>query len=253
MREALHGALGRGEITVHFQPIVELEGRRAIAFEALARWDHPELGSISPEAFIPLAELTADILPIGEWIFRQAIEFVAELRGGPMPDGKVSVNVSPAQLQQDGFAELVRGALAGHGLEGDALAIEVTEGDMLESSVVQKHNLNQLRDLGVGIVLDDFGTGYSALGYLRDFAIDTIKVDRRFVERLTVDRHSAALIQVIVAMGQAMDMQIVAEGIETDEQAQILRLLGCRYGQGYLFGRPAPAGSARHLLELAPR
>ena len=249
-REALHGALDRGEISAVFQPVIEIDGGAVVSFETLSRWTHPQLGPVSPEDFIPLAELTGDILPLGRWIFEQAGNLVTEAREERGFDLVVGVNVSPLQLEEPDFADIAREACELRGLEGRSLGIEITEGALLETGPVQLDNLARLKEFGIHVVLDDFGTGYSALGYLRDFSIGIIKIDRSFIERLTTDRHAAALIQAIIAMCRGMDMEIVAEGIETAEQAQILSLLGCRYGQGFYFGRPVGAAEA---LELLPR
>lgn len=248
-REALQGALDRGELSVVFQPVVQLEGGVVRSFETLARWTHPELGSVSPEEFIPLAELTSDIVPIGRWVIEQATDLVLAARQQRGIDLVVGVNVSPLQLDQPDFAATLQAVCESRGLTGASLGIEITEGALLESGPVQKDNLERLKAGGTLIVLDDFGTGYSALGYLRDFAIDVIKIDRSFVERLASERDAAAVIQAILAMGRGMEIEIVAEGIETAEQAQILRLLGCRFGQGYDLGRPV---SAAHALALLP-
>ncbi len=239
IRDAIRVALERDEIHAVFQPILELEGNALRGFEALARWDSAELGSVSPAEFIPLAELSGDIIPIGRWMLEEAAGQIAVWRDEIDPDLKVTVNVSPLQLQQPDFADEVAAILARYGLPGEALGIEITEGGLMETAAIEQSNLMRLRDLGVQIVLDDFGTGYSALSYLRHFPIDTIKIDRSFVEAFGEDRASTSLVQAMLTMSRGMEMQVVAEGIETEEQAKLLRLLGCPFGQGYLFGRPA--------------
>ena len=244
LREALHVACERDEIRAVFQPIVALEDRSLVGFEALARWESAKLGSVSPAEFIPLAELSSDIVSIGEAMVRQAADFAAALRERTGRELRVTVNVSPLQLGQADFAESVRDAFGSRGLDGRSVGIEITEGALLQSGTHEQDNLGRLREFGADILLDDFGTGYSALGYLHDFLIDTIKIDRSFIARMVDDRHSAALIQAILAMARGMDMEIVAEGIETEEQAKLLRLLGCRTGQGFGLGRPAAAPEA---------
>jgi diguanylate cyclase len=241
MRDAIRVALERGEIHAVFQPILELEGNTLRGFEALARWDSAELGSVSPAEFIPVAELTGDIIPIGYWMLEEAAGQIAVWRDEVDPDLAVTVNVSPLQLQQPGFADDVAAILARYDLPGKAIGIEITEGGLMETAAIEQSNLMRLKDLGVNIVLDDFGTGYSALSYLRHFPIDTIKIDRSFVEAFGEDRASTSLVQAMLTMSRGMEMQVVAEGIETEEQAKLLRLLGCPYGQGYLFGRPSRA------------
>jgi diguanylate cyclase len=241
LREALRGALGRGEITAVFQPIVELETGRIHAYETLARWHHPELGNVSPVEFIPAAEATADIIPIGEWILTHACEQLAQWRLTSSADLKMTVNLAPLQLEQPNLAAIVQTIMRDAGVPGDALVLEITEGVLLESAGVQQHNLAALRQLGIRIALDDFGTGYSALGYLKRFPIDIIKIDRSFITGIEDQRYDTALIQAILAMAKGMDLEIIAEGIETPSQNKLLRLLGARYGQGYLFSKPLPA------------
>jgi diguanylate cyclase (GGDEF)-like protein len=243
MRDALRAALDRGEIHAVFQPILELEGNVLRGFEALARWQSAELGPVSPAEFAPLAELTGDIIPIGRWMLEETARQIVVWREQIDPGLGATVNVAPLQLQQPGFAEDVAAILARHGLPGSALGIEITESGLMETAAIEHSNLMRLREMGVYIVLDDFGTGYSALSYLRHFPIDTIKIDRSFVEAVGEDRASTSLVQAMLTMSRGMEMEVVAEGIETEEQAKLLRLLGCRYGQGYLFGRPARAAT----------
>ena len=197
-----------------------------------------------PDEFIPLAELTSDIIEIGELMIDRAASFAADLFARLGEETRVTLNASPVQLDRPDFAAGVRDAFESYGLSGASVGIEITEGTLLESGALERTNLNALREFGARVLLDDFGTGYSSFGYLRDFQIDTIKIDRSFVDRLADDRHSAALIQAILAMARGMDMDVVAEGIETEEQAKLLRLLGCRYGQGFGLGRPVVASEA---------
>jgi diguanylate cyclase (GGDEF)-like protein len=244
LREALHVACQRDEIDAVFQPIFSLEGRRLAGYEALARWDSATIGPVPPDEFIPLAELTSDIIEIGEVMIDRAASLAADLNGCLGEEVRVTLNASPVQLDRPGFAASVRAAFESYGLSGASVGIEITEGTLLESGALERSNLNALREFGARVLLDDFGTGYSSFGYLQDFQIDTIKIDRSFVDRLADDRHSAALIQAILAMARGMDMDVVAEGIETEEQAKLLRLLGCRFGQGYGLGRPVSAAQA---------
>jgi diguanylate cyclase (GGDEF)-like protein len=244
LREALHVACRRDEIDAVFQPIFSLEGRRLAGYEALARWESATIGPVPPEEFIPLAELTSDIIEIGEVMIDRAASLAADLNGHLGEEVRVTLNASPVQLDRPGFAASVRAAFESYGLSGASVGIEITDGTLLESGALERSNLNALREFGARVLLDDFGTGYSSFGYLRDFQVDTIKIDRSFVDRLADDRHSAALIQAILAMARGMDMDVVAEGVETEEQAKLLRLLGCRFGQGYGLGRPVSAAQA---------
>lgn len=248
MREALHGALDRGEISAAFQPIVELESGRILSFEALARWENDALGKIPPDEFIPLAEVTADIIPIGEWIIGEAAALAAQALHETGRDIRVTVNVSPLQISQLEFPRMVANILDEYGLEGKHLGFEITEGLLLEAEGLQEDNLRALSMMDSRILLDDFGTGYSSLAYLRDLPVDYVKIDRLFIASMEEDRHSTALIQAILSMARSMELGIVAEGIETEDQAKFLRLLGCRLGQGYLLGRPASREAALGLV-----
>jgi diguanylate cyclase (GGDEF)-like protein len=247
LRDAFSGVLTRREISAAFQSIVELETGEPVGFETLARWEHPTLGAVGPDVFIPLAEVTGDIIALGELMLERALTEVAGWRRVGDPGLRVNVNVSPLQLEQPNLAEVVGNALARHGLPGSAVGLEITEGALLETGKIQQRNLAGVKDLGVRIVLDDFGTGYSALSYLQRFPIDVIKIDRRFVDAMTTDRTAAALVKAILAMAEGMELEIVAEGIETVEQRDLLRQLGCRFGQGYLFSRPVPADRIRSV------
>ncbi len=244
LREALRGALEREEISVAFQPVRELESGRVVAFEALARWRNEQLGNVSPADFIPLAELTADILPIGEFVARRSAEFAGRLRAAGAAGVRIGINVSPLQLERPGFCDVFTGILSEAGVDGGAVGIEITEGTLMEQGEAQADNLRRLQEAEVHIVLDDFGTGYSSLSYLREFPIETVKIDRAFVKDLVDDAGGAALIQAILAMARGMNMHVVAEGIETEEQAKLLHFLGCSFGQGFGLGRPAPADEA---------
>jgi|GEM_PF-6294885 len=248
MREALHGALDRGEIHATFQPIIELETGRISSFEALARWRSAEHGDVPPDEFIPLAEVTGDIVPMGEWIVAKSAEFVTKVFDETGRDIRVTVNVSPLQISQPGFHRMVSKTLDPLGLDGRHLGFEITEGVLLEADRTQDANLRSLGDLGCRILLDDFGTGYSSLGYLRDLPVDYLKIDRSFIAAMEDDRHSTALIQAILSMARAMDLGVVAEGIETEDQEKFLQLLGCPFGQGYHLGRPAPMDEALQLV-----
>jgi len=240
LRAALFGALERGEMHVAYQPIIDLDSGSLAGFEALARWTSPELGAVSPAEFIPVAERTGDIVKIGEWVLRTACAQVGEWRRAGA-DLSVSVNLAPLQLELANLGNIVEAALAEHDLPASALVLEITEGVLIGPGVVQARNLQRIRELGVRISLDDFGTGYSALGYLKRLPIDQLKLDRSFVEALEGSRRDTALVQAILALAQGLELKVVAEGIETSGQRQLLKLLGCSLGQGYLFAPPRPA------------
>ena len=242
LRGALSGAVRRGEISVAFQPIVELSTGRTRSYEALARWNHPELGLVGPNEFIPVAEATGDIVLIGEQVLRSACTQLALWRAMVPADGlQVTVNFSPVQLAVPNIADVVQGILTESGLPGSALTLEITEGVFISAGPLQRRNLDAIRQLDVRIALDDFGTGYSALSYLKRFAVDVIKVDRCFLDGLETDRRDAALMRAILAIGTGMELEVVAEGVETRAQRELLRLSGCHWGQGFLFSEPLPA------------
>jgi diguanylate cyclase (GGDEF)-like protein len=249
LRGALSGAVRRGEISVNFQPIVELATGRTRGYEALARWRHPELGVIGPSEFIPVAEATGDIVIIGEHVLRTACTQLAIWRAMlPGEDLGVTVNFSPLQLAVPNIPEVVAGVLADTGLPGAALTLEITEGVFISPAVLQRRNLDAIRGFGVQLALDDFGTGYSALSYLKRLPVDVIKVDRCFLDGLETDRRDVALMRAILAIGASMDLEVVAEGVETRAQRELLRLSGCHLGQGFLFAEPLPAEQI-HLTE----
>ena len=204
---------------------------------------------MSPVDFIPAAERTGEIVTIGEWVLRTACSQLAQWRS----DGaelSISVNLASLQLELPNLKDVVESALAEHDLPASALVLEITEGVLIGAGALQAHNLQAIRELGVRISLDDFGTGYCALGYLKRFPIDELKIDRSFVESMEADRRDASLVQAILALAQGLSLDVVAEGIETPGQQRLLKLLGCRLGQGYLFARPCPA--AQVLLVPQP-
>jgi diguanylate cyclase (GGDEF)-like protein len=239
LRTALSGALDRGEIHVAYQPIIDLDSGATIGFEALARWTSPELGTVAPADFVPVAERTGDIVKVGEWVLRTACSQLARWRRDE-PQLSVSVNLAPIQLELANLAHVVESALTEHGLPASALVLELTEGVLIGAGALVSRNLHRVRELGVRICLDDFGTGYSALGYLKRFPIDQLKIDRSFVAPLESDPKNAALVQAILTLARGFELEVVAEGIETPGQRQILEQLGCPLGQGYLFAPPGP-------------
>ena len=242
---ALRKALGRDEMLLHYQPVVDASSESVVSFEALVRWNSAEHGFVSPGKFIPLAEDTRLIVPIGQWVMRKACE---EARHWP-DHVKVNVNVSPEQLLEPGFQDEVVQALAATGLRPERLEIEVTESIFLRDASIARNALEQVMALGCSVALDDFGTGYSSLGYLRKLKFSTIKVDRSFVQGAAQDcAESLAIINAVVAMAKSLKMTTTAEGVETAEEADLIRRLGCDKIQGFYFGRPMSARDARNLF-----
>jgi EAL domain-containing protein (putative c-di-GMP-specific phosphodiesterase class I) len=214
------------------------------SFEALLRWQHPRRGLLSPTDFISIAEETGDIEKIGDWILGEACTLAAT-----WPDGiSVSVNLSPRQFRGACLVGAVSQALDRSGLLAHQLQLEITEAVLLQDNQVVRTTLEALRALGVRISIDDFGTGYSSLGYLRRFSVDNIKIDRSFVADLKDNPRTAAILQAVIALGRQLGVSLTAEGIETGAQLEMLKMLGCRHGQGYLFSRPMPAEAVSALL-----
>jgi diguanylate cyclase (GGDEF)-like protein len=233
----LRNALARDEFVVHYQTLIDINSRRVCGAEALVRWNHPERGLVPPDRFIPLAEETGLIVPLGEWVLRQACADAAH-----WPDNvKLAVNLSPAQFRNSPLVEIVVGALADSGLKPGRLELEITESVLLQKHADNLAVLHRLQDLGVGIVLDDFGTGYSSLSYLRMFPFDKIKIDRSFVAELSERSDCAAIVCAVTGLGRSLDIATTAEGVETRQQFELLRAAGCTQAQGYLFSRPKPA------------
>jgi EAL domain-containing protein (putative c-di-GMP-specific phosphodiesterase class I) len=257
-RHKLSGELARsvdrGELQVHYQPILELATGRVVAAEALARWFHPLRGFVAPETFIALAEENGSILALGRFVLAEAIYRAGSWRAlpGVDPDMQVSVNVSPLQLLQVDFVDEVAALLREAGLPPEALVLEMTETVLLRDMQPTLDKLRELKELGVVLSLDDFGTGYSSLGYLRRFPVDILKIAREFVPPgdSAESESDWAVANTIVALGRTMNLSVVAEGIEEAGQLERLKAMGCEYGQGYLFLRPCDATAfERHLVE----
>lgn len=244
----LRHALERNELDVHYQPLLSLDTGKIEAAEALLRWNSPDLGPISPDQFIPVAEETGQICAIGSWVLERACHDRAEWNRAGLPAVRIAVNVSSRQLTEHPLAETVTEILRNTGVSPHELELEVTERLLLDRSPKTLATLEALRAIGLRFAIDDFGTGYSAMSYLTAFPFDTLKIDRSFVARVTERRPEAALTRAIVAMARSLDIDIIAEGIETVEQRDFLKAAGCGYGQGFLFSRPLPADEFAALL-----
>ena len=240
----LRAALQRDELSIFFQPIVDLETGRIRTFEALVRWFHPEKGELRPDEFIPVAEETGVIITLGNWITAQAAKAAAQ-----WPDDvTVAVNLSPLQIRAPGAALGILNAIRDAGLPPHRLELEVTESLFLEDSEHTARFMEELSAQGVRFALDDFGTGYSSLGYINQFPFKKIKVDRSFVSGPNIGKKSDAIIRAVAEMGSTLEMEIVAEGLETIEQVEAVRSAGCTLGQGYYFSRAVPDFLAAMLL-----
>ncbi len=255
----LRRAIERGEMYVHYQPIVSLESGRITGVEALARWAHPERGVVSPTEFIPIAEDTGLILPLGRWVLREACFQVKGWQrklGDPL-GCRLSVNLSSKQLSQPDLAQQIAQILLETEFPGEHLQLEITESAILDHPDAAAVTFAKLKELGVRLAIDDFGTGYSSLSYLQRFPIDAIKIDRSFVQHLGVDKpldgEDARITRTIVMIGRNLGKAVVAEGVETAEQLALLRSVDCDFAQGYFFARPLDSDSARNLISVARR
>ena len=237
---ALRRGLERGEFVLHYQPQVVLPSGVLTGFEALVRWQHPERGLLLPEEFIPIAESTGLILPLGEWVIGAACREASQWQRRARQPVRVAVNVSAQQLRDKAFVEVVKRALVESRLDPHLLEIEITENMIMGHGREAIAMLEAIGRLGVQVAVDDFGTGYSSLSYLKRLPIDTVKIDKSFVADLAYDADANAIVSAIVALAHSLGLQVVAEGVETQAQAAILQRYGCDGAQGYMFGRPQP-------------
>jgi EAL domain-containing protein (putative c-di-GMP-specific phosphodiesterase class I) len=249
LESALHGAMARGEVSIAYQPRFGLANRAVRGVEALLRWNHPELGSVSPSEFIPIAEESGLIMAIGSWVLHEACRQAAIWRSRHGLQLTISVNVSAYQLRVPRtLVEDVLAALRCSGLPASALELELTESMMINAAGDTLAALHELRSLGISIALDDFGTGYSSLGYLRRLPVDCLKIDRSFVSDLSADEGAERVLQAILGIASALELRTVAEGIETPAQLEFLRRHGCLEGQGFLLARPLATDALEALL-----
>ena len=247
MESHLRHAIERDELYVLYQPIVELETGSMVAVEALLRWNNPKLGNVPPDEFIPLAEETGFIHEMGEWVFKQACKDAAEWqRNRPI---RLAVNISPRQFNSPArFVETVLGTLEQTGLPPSQLELEITEGALLIDMPEVSRLLEEFESMGIRLSIDDFGTGYSALSYLQRFPFDVLKIDRSFIQDVLSNHLTSTLARAILAMAQALDLEVIGEGVETEEQAKYLREVGCDLAQGYLFSKPVDRSMVSSML-----
>ncbi|WP_188056281.1 bifunctional diguanylate cyclase/phosphodiesterase [Sphingosinithalassobacter sp. CS137] len=251
METELRRAIDSGKLTLSFQPICDLASGRIVSFEALARWTNEQGVRLSPSEFIPVAEESGLIVPLGRWAMEEAARTLAEwdATAGGDCGVKVAVNLSAIQLQRDQIAPMVKAALDTHGVSGTRLTLELTESAIVTDPDRIAQTMKALKDLGTTLAMDDFGTGYSNLAYLQRLPIDLLKIDRSFVSGMLADRDKVAIVRAILSLAHALGMETTAEGIETNELGQTLAALGCNYGQGFLYARPLEAGDAYALLQ----
>jgi EAL domain-containing protein (putative c-di-GMP-specific phosphodiesterase class I) len=245
----LTNALGAGEFFLAYQPMLDLTNKRVVGVEALIRWEHPTRGVVAPDEFIPIAEDSGLIVPIGRWVLEQACMQAVAWRESGHGIG-ISINVSARQLERTAFVDEVRAALDDSGLEPGALTLEITETVLMRQPDVTAHLLRELKDLGVRIAVDDFGTGYSSLAYLRQFPVDSLKIDRTFITGLTDSGEAHALTHTLIQLGKALGLQTLAEGVEEYSQARQLQIEGCDLAQGFLFARPLTPDAVEDFLDL---
>ena len=246
----LHHAVDRAQLRLAYQPIVALESNKLVGFEALLRWDHPALGVVEPDAFIPLAESNGTIVEIGRWVLDEACQTAARWRHAyPAANLTMAVNLSARQIVTAELVEHVADALERSGLPPASLILELTEGVLVQDPNTAAQRLQELRTLGVRLAIDDFGTGYSSLSYLRQFPIDILKIDRSFTNTITDRSHPPAIVRGLLELAKTLEMETVAEGIELDVQLDSLRDQQCDYGQGFLFAKPLEDADAALLVD----
>lgn len=236
----LRGAIRSSELCLHYQPQFSLSDGRITGLEALVRWVHPQHGVMPPDKFIPVAEESGLIVPLGEWVLRQAARDSVKMRNAGYVLSRLAINLSAQQLFHQDTLDMLQELVGRRDLGTDSFEIEITESGIMQNPELAVTNLNVIREMGIGIAIDDFGTGYSSLAYLKRFPINILKIDRSFIHDITLDRDDTTIVKTILAMAQALNLRVIAEGVETEEQSNFLAEMGCVEGQGYLFARPMP-------------
>ncbi len=252
MEADLRRAMARSELELHYQPQIRLSDRKLIGVEALIRWNHPERGFIGPGEFLPLAEESGMIYDIGEWVLNEACHEAMRWSDRGLGDLRIAVNISPTQFRKQSVSSLARSALASSRLSPERLEVEITENVLMQGAERVLKDLKDIRSQGVQVAIDDFGTGYSSLAYLKRFKVDRLKIDRGFVNTMVSDASDAAIVNAVIGLGKSLNLQVLAEGVEKEQQAVMLKKAGCDEAQGYLFGRPMSAEAFVAQFQTAP-
>lgn len=252
LENALRKALDRQEFLLHYQPQVDINSGKIVGMEAVLRWNHPEIGTVSPGDFIPLAEDTGLIVPIGEWALNTACIYNKTLQEMGLPPRRMAVNISSLQFRSQTLVETITRALEVSGLDARWLEIELTESAIMKNMEKSSCILRELKQMGLRVAIDDFGTGYSSLAYLKRFPLDILKIDRSFIRDIPGDWDNEAITTAIIAMAHSLNLEVIAEGVETEDQLSFLRDRGCGAAQGYLFSPALPGEEMKEYLKKEP-
>ncbi len=248
LEEQMHGALNRDEFELYYQPKVDIASRNIIGVEVLLRWSNPALGEVPPEEFIPIAEQTGLITPIGEFVLTQALEMSASWQQKTGQIFTVAVNLSPRQFRDTNLVSFIEQAITQSGACVKSLELEITEGVLMSGHAYIDKALTTISHMGISIAMDDVGTGYSSLSYLRNYPFDVLKIERSFINDIADDMADRELVNAAIAMAHSLGLKVVAEGVETEEQLSLLAMQGCEIAQGYLFSKPVPAEEMTAML-----
>ena len=252
LENGLRKALDREEFVLHYQPMFDIHSGRIVGMEALLRWHHPDLGTVSPADFIPLAEETGLIISIGEWVLNAACIYNKTLQEMGLPPKRIAVNISSVQFRSEILVETITRALKISGLDAPWLEIELTESSIMKNMEASSDILRELKQMGLRVAIDDFGTGYSSLAYLKRFPLDILKIDRSFIRDIPGDPDNEAIATAIIAMAHSLNLEVIAEGVETEKQLAFMRSHECDGVQGYFFSPALPGEQMKEYLKKEP-